>query len=285
MSAPVAIRPALQPVGTPSWTVGAGAWDTHAHVFGEPERYPLRAERLYTPPMQETDLYLSVLGAVGVEYGVLVQPSVYGQDNSCLLDALDAAPSRLVGVVDVDVLRASDAELASMHAGAVRGLRVFLRPDVSASELRDRAACLRELGWHLDLNVVDADILCELDLATLGVPVMVEAMGSPHAYGSPGFAVLLDLLRVSDTWVKLSHAYHLDHDGPPYRRAARYAREILATAPEKAVWGSDWPHPMGAGVMPDDASLVDLVLDWADGDRTLADAVMCTNPTRFYRTP
>ncbi|EME22681.1 putative amidohydrolase [Rhodococcus triatomae BKS 15-14] len=252
--------------------------------------FPYRDDHRYTSPVQPLEHYLEMLDSVGITYGVLVQPSVYAFDNSCLLAALDAAPNRLIGVVDIDILATADDELASMSRRGVRGLRVAWKPVHSTKRLREVGARLHDIGWHLDLRVDDIAHWAQLapTLAEFPVPVMVESMGSPHAGLSvhdAGGVALLNLIDDADVWVKLSHPYQIDGAGPPYNAALPFARNLLAKAPDRMVWGSDWPHPMDPpGTVPDDAELVDLLLHWSD-DQDLATKVLCDNPARFYGPP
>ncbi|MDL9948148.1 amidohydrolase family protein [Gordonia sp. ABSL11-1] len=282
------IRPARATVAPTSFAVPDRSWDTHAHVFGPPESFPQSPDRRYDAPTQDVDRYLAVLDALGIEYGVLVQPSVYGRDNSCLLHALDHAPARLVGVVDIDVHGETPGTLESMSRRGVIGLRVVWSHGRDPAELVDTAARLAHLGWHLDLRVEGIDeiaVLAEV-LTHLPVPVMIESMGSPRAgesTSSRGFTALLELLTGPDRYVKLSHPYQIDPDGPPYAASAPYARALVRHCPDRVVWGSDWPHPMRPDEeLPDDGALLDLVADWA-GDMSAVTKILHTNPTNFYR--
>ncbi|AFA74403.1 putative amidohydrolase [Gordonia polyisoprenivorans VH2] len=283
-----AIRPARATVAPTSFAVPHGSWDTHAHVFGAPEFFPQSPTRRYDAPTQDVDRYLAVLDALGIAYGVLVQPSVYGRDNSCLLHALDHAPTRLVGVVDIDVHDETLGTLESMSRRGVVGLRVQWGHGRDTAELVGIAARLAHVGWHLDLRVESIDeitVLAEV-LAHLPVPVMIESMGSPRAgesTSSRGFTALLELLTGPDRYVKLSHAYQIDPDGPPYVASAPFARTLVRHSPDRLVWGSDWPHPMRPDEeLPDDGALLDLVVDWA-GDLSTATKILHINPTNFYR--
>ncbi|MGC5248478.1 amidohydrolase family protein [Gordonia sp. DT219] len=288
MTTIVRIRPARSTVTPPRHPVPHGAWDTHAHVFGPRELFPQSPTRSYVAPTQGVDRYLGVLDALGIRHGVLVQPSVYHQDNSCLLAALDEAPDRLVGVVDVDVLDTPDDVLHSMTRRGVVGLRVQWPGNHSVDRLRATADRLAELGWHLDLRVAGARALTDLApvLAASPVPVMIESMGSPRAgesLQSSGFRSLFDLLTEPGRYVKLSHVYQVDASGPPYRGATPFARALIEHAPDRLVWGSDWPHPMPPDeFLPDDGALVDLVPHWT-GDADTTRLILRDNPFRFYR--
>jgi len=281
-----ALAPAQPPGAPPSWPVPPGGWDAHAHVFGPPDDYPLAPSRRYLPPTQTLEQYLATLDRLGITHGVLVQPSVYGLDNSCLLDALDRAPDRLRGVIAADLTRGPADELAALTARGVRGVRVAWTPALARSGLAEQAAVLADLGWHLDIRVEEADHLLTLgpQLAELTIPVMVESMGSPAADDpdAAGFRLMLELITEPHIHAKLSHPYQIDRTGPPYRGTVRFARALVEAAPGKLVWGSDWPHPLiGGGVVPRDNALLDLLLEWA-GDPTLARQVLCDNPARFY---
>jgi predicted TIM-barrel fold metal-dependent hydrolase len=159
-------------------------------------------------------------------------------------------------------------------------------PALARCALAEQAVALAELGWHLDVRVEDCEHLLTLGplLAELPVPVMVESMGSPASDepDSPGFALMLDLITAPNIYAKLSHPYQIDRAGPPYRGTVRFARALVEAAPDKLVWGSDWPHPLvGGGTVPHDNVLLDLLLEWT-GEPRLARRVLCENAARFY---
>jgi predicted TIM-barrel fold metal-dependent hydrolase len=207
------LAPAHPPGDAPSWPVPAGGWDAHAHVFGPRDDYPLAPGRRYVPPTQTLAQYLTTLDRLGVAHGVLVQPSVYGLDNSCLLDALDQAPERLRGVIAADLSAGPTDELRAQTRRGVCGVRVAWTPALARFALAEQAVALAELGWHLDIRVEDSGHLLTVgpQLAELPVPVMVESMGSPAADepDAPGFALMLDLITAPHVYAKLSHPYQI----------------------------------------------------------------------------
>jgi 2-pyrone-4,6-dicarboxylate lactonase len=245
------------------------ACDTHLHVFGPPRRYPLRPG-VTTAPWQATlDAYREIAAQLGLGRQVLVQPSLYGPDNSCLLDALETAgPGRARGVVQVDDAGPgpADRELARWHALGVRGLRVNCFPlgqarhgvrspmvpepgwaDAVLPGLARQAALARELGWHLDL-LAPGWLVAELLPALRGLPVsfvlahlgMFPAEDGP---GQPGFRALLGLMTDGSgrCWVKLSGPYRISRrEG--FTDVVPMAQALLAAAPDRVLWGSDYPH-------------------------------------------
>ncbi|WP_181779311.1 amidohydrolase family protein [Pseudonocardia pini] len=266
-------------VRAPGWSVGTGGWDTHAHVFGPESDWPYAADRAYTPPDATPADYLRTLDALGLSHGVLVQPSCYGTDNSRLLAALAIHPDRFVGVVDMPL-----EDLRPLPG--VRGLR--LRWPALQDRIHEIVPVLRALGWHADVLVDRTDSLPALFEAITDLPVVVEAMGSPHAgeaVASRGFGALREWLAAGEGWVKLSHPYAIDGHGPgPYPHSERFARALVEAAPDRCVWGSDWPHPMKVGPVPNDGTLLDLLPRWVGGAET-ARAVLATNPLSLYGRP
>lgn len=265
-----------------------GATDCHAHVFGPADRYDYAPNRGYTPPDVLLEHYQHMLATLGVERAVLVQPSVYGTDNRAHLDALaSAGPSfRMVAVVDDDV---ADGELERMAAAGVRGVRINAvnQGGLSLDILERMAARLNPLAWHIQLFVEVAKIAeLEQRLAALPVPVVIDHMGHTTAdkgLDHPGFQALLRLLRGGNTWVKLSGAYRLSREPrPPFSDIVPYARALIAAAPERCVWGTDWPHPMvNDRPMPNDGDLADLLADWEPADAQRR-AILVDNPARLY---
>jgi 2-pyrone-4,6-dicarboxylate lactonase len=265
-----------------------GAVDSHAHIFGPLSRFPYVMPRSYTPPEAPLAAYLAMLDAIGVEHGVLVQPSVYGTDNGCLLDGLAQAKGRLRGVVVADP-RALDPRTIEEWTGlGVCGMRLNMAVPggLPLQEMEAMGACLAEIGWHLDLIVDNAERMADVAprLAKLKAVVCVEQMGrvkGGQPVAAPGFQALLALLREGKDYVKLSHAYHISTAGAPYADTTPFARALVEAAPERLVWGSDWPHPIVHGAMPNDGDLLDLLAEWvpqaAARHRILAD-----NARRLY---
>jgi 2-pyrone-4,6-dicarboxylate lactonase len=267
----------------------AGSWDCHAHVFGPAARFPYDVPRAYTPPDALLDDYLAVLDTLGFERGVLLQPSIYGNDNSCLLNALSASGGRLRGVAAIDPRALSDTVVEAWTRIGICGVRFNMMSPLglSLADLESIGSCLKDLGWHLSLLVDKAERLADIEtaLSTMGCKVVVEQMGRMRAdlpITLPGFQALLRLLSDRKVWVKLSHAYHISKLGrPPYEDTMALARACIDAAPDRAVWGSDWPHAMMHGTMPDDGFLVDLFDEWV-ADRNLRNRILVTTPAAFY---
>lgn len=280
--------PDPHPRGPRRFAVPCGAVDTHAHVIGLPPRWPLVANRSYTPPEAGPSAYLAMLDATGMTHGVLVQVSVHGTDNRLMESVLRAHPDRLRGIGVVGLGR-SEAEYGALKAAGVVGLRVnvLFGGGVSLDGLESYGALCREMGWHLQL-LLDARQLPELAprLAKLPVPFVVDHMGHMPAAGAleqPGFRTLVLLVR-DGAWVKLSGAYRLSDDAPAYPETTPMARALLEAAPERCVWGSDWPHVANWGVMPNVGDLLDLLADWAP-EAALRHRVLVENPARLYGFP
>lgn len=290
MSAPGSFEPScLAPLPIRRRTrraLPADSCDCHAHVFGPVARFPYGAGRFYTPPEALVQAYLATLDALGLDRAVLVAASVYGTDNDCLLAALAAAPDRLRGIVALDRDRLEHVPFEALTHAGVRGVRVNAADaSFAPSDLRRHGEALAGTGWHIDLQVRDTAQVAALesDIRSAGVPVLVEAMGKMRAtqpLDDPGFGALQRLLADDVAWVKLSHVYKLSATGIPYADLAPIVRALVDANPWRAVWGSDWPHPI-TSPMPRDEDLVDLVFDWFDDEARLR-AVMADNPARLY---
>lgn len=275
----------------PSFTLPPGSCDCHAHVFGPATRYPYSPKRIYTPPDASPADYWRMLRALGVERAVLVQPSVYGTDNHAMLDAMTAFDGRMRGVAVVEE-SVTDAELERMHALGVRGIR-FNIVDVKAEEkgvlpmnrVRKMAERVKPLGWHVQF-LMHVDEFPELDktFANFPVDIVIDHFGymqTSKGVGNPGFQRLLKLMRGGRCWVKFTGTYRISGEAMPYRDVVPYAHALVAAAPERIVWGTDWPHPKHEKSMPNDGEMCDRLLDWIPDERQRR-LVLVDNPARLY---
>ncbi|MBN8965793.1 MAG: amidohydrolase family protein [Rhizobiales bacterium] len=233
--------------------------DCHCHVFGPRDRYPWVANRLYTPPPVGLDDYLAMLRATGFERGVLVQTGLYGNDNRFLVDAIRSHPGRLRGVALIG---------EDITDRALRTAKTGLAFDV-ARRLAERT---RELGWHVQF-LLDVEDHPDLDtlLGGFATEVVVDHMGRPDprkGVNAPGFQALIRLLRSGRGWVKLSAPYRTSLREPPYDDMTPFAQALVAAAPERLVWGSDWPHVLLESTMPNDGDLVDQIAVWIPDEVT-----------------
>ena len=282
-----------------------GACDCHTHIFGPYDRYPLAAERSYTPPPAPVADLVARLDRAGLARAVIVQPSAYGTDNSRTLDAVAEQPERLRAVVVIDG-NESDAALAQMHAAGARGVRLNLISaggprGTTVQELLIRvAARIRPLGWHMqiytDLDVI-ADNAATLD--ALGVDIVLDHMAKIDAVegaAHPHFATLRRLVDGGRFWVKLSGVYRVSPDLHGTPEAHALARALIALNPERMVFGTDWPHlanhsrtssraPPVIDYHPIDyGRLVSAVAAWT-GDRETIAQILSVNPARLYDFP
>jgi predicted TIM-barrel fold metal-dependent hydrolase len=244
---------ASQPKTSVGFRVPPGACDCHVHVFGTEAEFPFVATRGYTPPPATADELLKLQEALSLSRVVIVQPSVYGTDNSCTLDGLRRLGSeRARGVAVIDA-KTTAVSLKDMHAAGIRGVRVNLEtggasdPAVSRRNLTDAIKRVAPVGWHVQvytrLSVVEAvhDAVMKSD-----VPIVFDHFGGAQAAGGveqPGFAALLDLVRAGNAYVKVSGHYRSSTKSPAFDDVAPLARALIAANPDRIVWGTDWPHP------------------------------------------
>ncbi|MDF1792368.1 MAG: amidohydrolase family protein [Thalassobaculaceae bacterium] len=273
----------------PGFSVPAGATDSHFHVFGPADRFPYTAYRTYTPPDHLTDAYRHLIDTLGVTRCVTIHPSVYGTDNAITEWLLEEAAGwagiemRGIAVLDAGI---DDAALRRLDRLGVRGVRYNLlyKGGPPANEIRAMAGRIAELGWHIQflVDVSTFDLTC---YGELPVEIVVDHMGHmdpAKGLGEPGFATLLDLLTAGRTWVKLSGAYRSTNlQTPPYTDVVPIARALVETAPERCVWGTDWPHPFCQIPMPNDGDLMDELAVWVP-DEAQRRAILVDNPARLY---
>ena len=266
------------------------ACDTHAHICGPIERYPYAERRVYTPPDALLPAYRHMLDALGVERAVLVQPSVYGTDNTVMLAAmaeLGSTRCRGVAVVDDDI---SDHELESLHEAGVRGVRINVvdvaegKGVIPMQSLAQLAGRVKRYGWHVEF-LMHADEFPDLDRQFADFPVDIVLghlgyMKADKGVDQPGYQAMLRLMRQGKCWVKLTGPYRISNAPLPHADTLPYARALLEAAPERVLWGTDWPHVMVKTPMPNDADLADLLLDWVP--ERYREQVLVANPAKLY---
>ena len=274
--------------GAPRLRAPALACDSHLHIFDT--RFPASPHWKGQPVEQATlDAYRQLQQRIGTTRAVIVNPSTYGVDNRCTLEATElmGQDARAVVVVDLDI---TDAQLETMAAQGAVGVRVnFVSPqswgETTVERLRETAARIAPLGWHVQVYAKADQIVAMQDtLAALPVPLVIDHLGRLPPSAGPAdtaFAVIRRLLDGGRTWVKLSGAYLNTEIGPPdYPDASAMARAYVEAAPERLVWGSDWPH-RGEKTLPDDAVLFDLLSNWVP-DESARHRILVENPAELY---
>lgn len=276
------------PASIPTRMAPAGATDSHLHLFGPRETYPLSPRRGYTPsPEAHLTGYLDMANTLGLERMVIVQPAAYGTDHTCALDTVERlglSRARAVAIIDDTV---SQEYLRQLNEKGFRGARInSVTPNaIGVDQLRTVARRVASLGWHVQLYVSGAE-LPELArvLLSLPVPVVIDHMGriSPDQdVTSPEFSTLLKLLDSGKCWVKLC-GYRNSIAGPPYDDLSSIARKLIAAAPENCVWGTDWPHTnLPRMYLPNDGVLLDLLYQWVP-DQSQLHRILVDNPARLY---
>lgn len=273
----------------PAFTPPPGTCDTHCHVYGPVQRYPYAATRPYTPPEAPLAALRALHAHLGIARGVIVNATPYGRANKIVLDAIAESNGRYAGIGNVDD-RMTDRELAALADGGLTGCRfTFLsrlgaRPDMAAFDrIVQRIA---PLGWHVDLYV-EAASLAELipRLERLPVPYVIDHMGVVDASAGltqPGFTTLQSLLARDDKcWMKITGPERVSRTGPPFDDVVPIARRLIDTAPDRVLWGTDWPHP-NVPVMPNDGDLVDFIPRVAPTP-ALQRRLLGDNPARLYK--
>jgi len=280
-------QPPRAVIKKPALKVPPLSCDSHAHVLGPPSKYPYVANRSYTPPDAVPSDFLRMLGVLGMERMVVVQASCYGEDNRRTIDAVqELGVHRARGVVMVGAT-IDERELQAMHDAGVRATRFITtaKGGPTLDQLKDVAARVAPFGWPIEMYIPISAWPEVLPIVErLPVPVVFDHMGGMMANTPPGdpvFKRIIALLESGRCWTKLT-GYRPSVAGPPYADVAPLARYIIAHAPDRCVWGSDWPHTNIEGYMPDDGELLDQLGTWVDDEATLA-KILVDNPAALYR--
>lgn len=263
-----------------------GACDCHAHVFGPQDRFPFLPNATYIPPDASPQDYAGMLGTIGCQRAVLVQPSVYGTDNRCMLAAMNSGVFNFRGVAVIEETM-EDAELEGLHRAGVRGVRINVASKTAGLTMEQAprlAARIKPLGWHLQFFVrIGQSPAFEQEIARLPVPCVIDHFAHVRAaegVQSQGFQALLRLARLEHVWFKLIGPYRISTQWPLHPDVAPLARALMGAAPDRCVWGTDWPHP-NAAQMPNDEDLADALGEWFP-DAAARHRVLVQNPARLY---
>lgn len=276
---------------TPSRRALPGAIDSQFHVLGPADRYPVRPGAAYEMPTATWQAARRVHEALGFERGIVVQTTTYGADHRVVLDALAALGPNYKGCANALVFDgADDATLETLHKAGVRGARFSFRQALGAVLSRpafDRAVGkLRELGWYMKVQPEQNGILDSVSwYEHLDIPILIDHMGRPDAQlgpeRCPTVRKLRQLLGKGNVWVMLSLGEKISASGAPWNDVVPIARAFLDTAPERCVWGSDWPHPVSKAQPPNDAELLELLDRYVRSDDERR-RILVDNPSQLF---
>ncbi|MGE0775927.1 MAG: amidohydrolase family protein [Sphingomonadaceae bacterium] len=273
----------------PRFVPPAGAVDAHCHVFGPMRQFPFSPKAKYLPGDAGPDMLFALRDRLGFSRNVIVQASCHGTDNSATLDAIAKSDGKARGVAVVDPA-ISDVELERLHEGGIRGVRFnFLKrlvDDAPKDKFLEVAHRIQQLGWHV-VVYFEADILAELRPFLDAIPtlIVIDHMGRPDVSQGPdgvdmrAFRALLDSRY--DIWFKASCPDRLDDKGAPWDDFAAAVAPLVADYPDRALWGTDWPHPTMQDAIADDGALVDMIPRIAPTSE-LQRKLLVTNPMRLY---
>jgi predicted TIM-barrel fold metal-dependent hydrolase len=297
--------PAVAPL---DFSVPQGACDCQTHVFGNPLKFPFSPDRSYTPQVASIGEMLALHRALHVDRVVVVQPTVYGTDNACMLDALRQLGTRARGVAAIG--EEARPNLDAMERQGVRGLRIGLEgtrkldPALALRTLRTAVQQIADHAWHIQIGArLPVIETLRSELSEVPVPIVFEHFAhaeAPLGLDQPGFRPLLDLVGSGKAYVKVSAAYrccsiatdsHLAQE-QALLEVAPFAKALVSANPERVIWGSDWPHSAGtptghsvkdtaSRMVVDDGSMLNLLATWAP-DPEVRRKILVENPARLY---
>ncbi|HZP33764.1 MAG TPA: amidohydrolase family protein [Candidatus Acidoferrales bacterium] len=293
---------ASQPSTPVDFEVPSGACDCHTHIFGDARQYPWFSGRTYTPESASVAEMRALHKALHIDRVVIVNPSVYGPDNSCTLDAVKQLGPRARAVAVIDD-KTSAVQLDEMAHRGVRGIRLNFEnfgqtnPDAARKAFDRAVERVAPHKWHIQiytrLLVIEG---LHMQIMAAPVPVVLDHFGGAKASlgtGQPGFDTMLDLVRSGKAYVKISGAYRSSDKPPDYSDVVPLAKALIAANSDRIVWGSDWPHPTG-GALPghtasdlapllqiDDGRLLNQLPVWAP-DAGVRKKILVENPARLY---
>ena len=291
---------ASQPSTPVNFAVPEGACDCHVHTF-DPQHFPYSPSRPYTPEPVSVDELRSLHGALHMSRVIVVQTTVYGADNSGVLDAMKQLGPRARGVAVIDE-KTPESALDQMERAGIRGIRLNLEtagqtdPEIGRKRFQGAVERVKNRKWHIQiyarLSVIEG---IKDQVAASPLPVVFDHFGGAQAAlggDQPGLASLMTLIRTGKAYVKISAPYRSSMNPPDYADLAPIARALIASNPQRILWGSDWPHPGTpvpgrnlAEITPffqiDDGQVLNLLPKW-EPDAAVRKTILVENPARLY---
>ena len=290
---------AAQPKTPVNFKVPAGACDCHTHIFGDPQKYSFASPRVYTPETASVDEMRALHRALHTPRVVIVQPTVYGTDDACTIDAVKQQLPNARGIIALGE-KSTDADFDEMHRGGIRGIRINLEtggqadPEVARQKVKVAIERIKDRPWHIELYTRLSVIESIKDQVMASpVPISFDHFGGaqgPLGVSQPGFDTLLSLVHSGKAYVKVSAPYRSSKQAPDYRDVTPLAKALIAANPHRITWGSDWPHPAQIPGRPfteitplyqiDDGRDLNQVATWATPAELKL--VLAENPARLY---
>jgi len=272
----------------PKFTPPPLACDAHCHIFGPGSKFPYAKDAPYVPPDAPFEELQRLHKVLGLERAVIVHASCHGADMRVTLDAIARSKGAYRGTAIIDE-SFTEKDFQRMHDGGIRGVRFNFvkhlggRPDMQFFQRTIQR--VQPMGWHLILHL-DAQDLVEFEdlFKRVLVPMVIDHMGRVKAkdgLAQPAFQVLLNWMKNEKFWVKICGAERVSSMGPPFTDAVPFAQALIAAAPDRILWGTDWPHPNVGAHMPNDGDLMDLFPLMAP-DAALQAKILVENPARLY---
>lgn len=272
----------------PRFTPPPLACDAHCHIFGPGSKFPYAKDAAYEPPDSPFEALQVLHRKLGLERAVIVHASCHGSDMRATLDGIARSKGAYRGTAIIDE-KYTEKDFQRMHDGGIRAVRFNFvkhlggRPDMQFFQRTIQR--IRQMGWHLILHLDATDLVEFQDLfRRIPVPMVIDHMGRVKAAGGleqEPFRILLSSLRNENIWVKVCGAERVSSMGPPFTDAVPFAQALIAAAPDRILWGTDWPHPNVGAHMPNDGDLVDLFPLMAP-DPALQQKILVDNPARLY---
>lgn len=264
--------------------------DAQFHVLGDPAHYPPRPDAAYQMPSATIERALAMHKMLGITRGVIVQTTTYGADHRIVLDGLKRAGENYRGCANAVLFAtATDKILNTLHEAGVRGARFSFRQELgvrlSQADFDRAIAIIRELGWYVKIQPEKSGVVEGASFyEKLNIPVLIDHMGRPDPEAGdqdPNLLKMIELLKRGNFWVMLSLAEKTSRQGPPWDDVLPITRRYIETAPDRVVWGSDWPHPLSVKPPPNDAELLEFLVRCAP-DAEEQKAILVDNPAHLF---
>lgn len=283
-------QPPIRDTKKPTILLPSNSCDTHVHIF-DSKKYLYQSKRGYTPHDCTSDDLMRMHHQIGISRSVLIQASVHGTNNQAVLDRckIDPVNNRCVISIDKNI---KESDIEYFHNIGARGIRINLvdkggMPFQAIEEVFEISKMISNFGWHIEflIHIDDDDIKLRNILENTNVPIVVGHFGYMNAakgLAEKNFQEFLSLLEDGQCWVKLTGPYRISNEpSTPYSDVLPFAKKIIATAPSRTLWGSDWPHVMIRDIMPDDSELTNLISQWMPS-KELQELILVKNPEILY---